>query len=73
MECESRSTFDFCDNPECVGCTIETHDVSSPCLPTHDFVNIRTPIAQYREIGKVLRNANPALERAKMLLMKEGT
>ncbi|KAI1783149.1 hypothetical protein LXA43DRAFT_904186 [Ganoderma leucocontextum] len=71
MECGSRFTFDFCDKPACVGCTIKTRDdISSPHLPTHDFVKIRTPILHYREIGKVLRNAKNGLERAKNLLEK---
>lgn len=71
MQCGSRSTFDFCDKPACVGCTIENRDdTSSPHLPTHDFVKIRAPIVQYREIGKVLRNATASLERAKALLEK---
>ncbi|KAM5533024.1 hypothetical protein V8D89_013292 [Ganoderma adspersum] len=74
MECGSRTTFDFCDKPACVGCTVKTRDdFSSPHLPTHDFVKIRTPIVQHREIGKVLRNAMTALERVKVLLMKGGT
>ncbi|KAI1785889.1 hypothetical protein LXA43DRAFT_99677 [Ganoderma leucocontextum] len=71
MECGSRFTFDFCDKPACVGCTIETRDdVKSPHLPSHDFVKIRTPILHHREIGKVLRNAKAGLERAKNLLEK---
>ncbi|KAI1785192.1 hypothetical protein LXA43DRAFT_1100597 [Ganoderma leucocontextum] len=74
MECGSRFTFDFCDKPACVGCTIKTRDdVTSPHRPTHDFVKIRTPILHYREIGKVLRNAKAGLERAKTLLEKAET
>ena len=74
MECGSRFTFDFCDKPECVGCTVKTRDdVTSPHLPTHDFVKIRSPIMHYREIGKVLRNAKAGLERAKALLEKAET
>ena len=69
MECGSRFTFDFCDKPACVGCTIKTRDdITSPHLPTHDFVKIRTAILHYREIGKVLRMAKAGLERAKKLL-----
>ncbi len=65
MECGSRFTFDFCDNPMCLGCTIESRDdISSPHLPTHDFVKIRAPILHHREIGKVLRDAKAGLERA---------
>lgn len=71
MECGTRFTFDFCDKPACVGCTIKTRDdVTGPHLPTHDFVKIRSSILHYREIGKVLRNAKAGLERAKALLEK---
>ena len=71
MECGTRFTFDFCDKPACVGSTIRTRDrddISSPHLPTHDFVKIRDQISHYREIGKVLRNATAGLKRAKNLL-----
>ncbi|TBU55048.1 hypothetical protein BD310DRAFT_934540 [Dichomitus squalens] len=69
MECGSRFTFDFCDKLACVGCTIKTRDdFTTPHLPTHDFVKIRTAILHYREIGKVLRSAKAGLERAKRLL-----
>ncbi|KAM5533055.1 hypothetical protein V8D89_013270 [Ganoderma adspersum] len=68
MECGSRFTFDFCDKPPCVGCTIETRDdISSPHLPTHDFVKLRAPIVHHREIGRVLRNAKAGIERANAL------
>ena len=71
MECGSRFTFDFCDKPACVGCTIKTRDDATvPHLPSHDFVKVRAPILHYREIGKVLRNAKSGLERAKALLEK---
>ena len=69
LECGSRFTFDFCDKPECVGCTIASRDdISSPHLPSHDFVKIRAPILHDREIGKVLRDAKAGLERARSLL-----
>lgn len=69
MECGTQDTLDFCDKPACVGCTIRTRDdISSPHLPTHDFVKIRDQILHYREIGKVLRNATAGLKRAKSLL-----
>ncbi|KAM5533025.1 hypothetical protein V8D89_013293 [Ganoderma adspersum] len=69
IECGTQDTLDFCDKPACVGCTIRTRgDMSSPHLPTHDFVKIRDPILHYREIGKVLRNATAGLKRAKNLL-----
>ncbi len=71
MECGSRFTFDFCDKPACVGCTIKTRDdITSPHLPTHDFIKVRAPILHYREIGKVLRTAKTGLDRAKNLLEK---
>ncbi|KAI1783152.1 hypothetical protein LXA43DRAFT_1187180 [Ganoderma leucocontextum] len=69
LECGSRFTFDFCDKPACVGCTIESRDDTLlPHLPTHDFVKVRAPIVHHREIGKVLRDAKAGLERAKSLL-----
>ncbi|PIL33826.1 hypothetical protein GSI_03532 [Ganoderma sinense ZZ0214-1] len=69
MECGLRFTFDFCDKPACVGCTIESRDdLSSPHVPTHDFVKVRAPILHHREIGRVLRDAKAGLERAKGLL-----
>ena len=69
MECGSRFTFDFCDKPACLGCTIETRDdISSPHLPTHGFVKLRSPIVHHREIGRVLRNAKAGLEHANALL-----
>ena len=71
MECGTRFTFDFCDKPACVGCTIKTRDdITAPHVPTHDFIKVRTPILHYREIGKVLRTAKKGLERAKNLLEK---
>ena len=71
MQCGTQDTLDFCDKPACVGSTIRTRDrddISSPHLPTHDFVKIRDQISHYREIGKVLRNATAGLKRAKNLL-----
>ena len=71
MECGTRFTFDFCDKPACVRCTIKTRDdITAPHLPTHDFIKVRAPILHYREIGKVLRSAKTGLERAKNLLEK---
>lgn len=68
LECGSRFTFDFCDKPACVGCTIRTRDdISSPHLPTHDFVKVRVPILHHHDIGKVLRDAKTGLNRAKEL------
>ncbi|KAI1785867.1 hypothetical protein LXA43DRAFT_1099745 [Ganoderma leucocontextum] len=70
MNCGSRSTFDFCDKPECLGCTIKTRDdITSPHLPTHDLV--KASILYHREIGKVLRNAKAGLERAQKLLQQQ--
>ena len=69
VECGLRFTFDFCDKPACVGCTIPSRDdIAAPHLPTHDFVKIRAPILHYREIGRVLRDAKAGLERARGLL-----
>ena len=69
MECGLRFTFDFCDKPACVGCTIPSRDdIAVPHLPTHDFVKIRAPILHHREIGRVLRDAKAGLERARGLL-----
>ena len=69
MECGSRFTFDFCDKPACLSCTIETRDdISSPHLPTHGFVKLRAPIVHHREIGRVLRNAKAGFKRANALL-----
>ncbi|KAM5530344.1 hypothetical protein V8D89_015985 [Ganoderma adspersum] len=71
MDCGWRSTFDFCDKLECVNGTIPSRndiDIASPHLPTHDFVKLRAPILQEREIGKILRNATAGLGRAKVLL-----
>ncbi|KAM5543336.1 hypothetical protein V8D89_003210 [Ganoderma adspersum] len=69
MECGLRFTFDFCDKPACVDCTIPSRDdIAAPHLPTHDFVKIRAPILHYREIGRVLRIAKAGLERARSLL-----
>ncbi|KAI0752480.1 hypothetical protein C8Q80DRAFT_1146274 [Daedaleopsis nitida] len=69
MQCGSRFTFDFCDKPECVGSTVPTRDdIEGPHLPTHDFVKIRTDILHDREIGKILRQADVGMARAKTLL-----
>ena len=68
LECGQRFTFDFCDKPACIATVMSRDDVTSPHLPTHDFVKIRTGILHYREIGKVLRMAKAGLERANDLL-----
>ncbi|KAI1783141.1 hypothetical protein LXA43DRAFT_358142 [Ganoderma leucocontextum] len=71
MERGSRltGTFDSYDKPACVGCTptMSRDNISSPHLPTHDFVKIRAPILRYREIGEVLRDATAGLKQAKRL------
>lgn len=71
MDCGIDDTLDFCDKPACMACTIKTcEQISSPHLPTHDFVKVRTPIMNSRDIGRILRNAKAGLERAKHLLKK---
>ncbi len=71
--CGSKTTVDFCDKPECMGCTIKTRDdITSPHRPTHDLVKFRTAYLYFREIGKLLRNANVGLVRAKKLLLEQS-
>ena len=71
LECGKRFTFDFCDKPACIGSTVPTRDdITTPHLPTHDFLKIRSGILHYREIGKVFRAAKAGLTRANALLDK---
>ena len=71
MECGTSDTFDFCDRPGCRDQIIENHvDLTSPHLPTHDFVKLRMVIIQYRQIGKVLRKAKNCLEFARKRIEK---
>ncbi|KAI0767749.1 hypothetical protein C8Q74DRAFT_1318273 [Fomes fomentarius] len=69
MECGTRSTFDFCDNPECVGAVVGTRDdITSPHLPTHPMFKARTECHDFHDMGKILRTAESGLARAKKLL-----
>ncbi|PIL33838.1 hypothetical protein GSI_03544 [Ganoderma sinense ZZ0214-1] len=71
LECDSDDTFDFCDEPECIGGVgTKRGDIGSgrPHRPTHDFVKIRVPIVDHREISRILRKAKAGLQRARNLL-----
>ena len=69
MECGHRFTLDFCDKSACVGRPVNTRDdITTPHLPSHDFVKIRNPILHHREIGMILKRAEQAFKRANDLL-----
>ncbi len=69
LECGSQFTFDFCDKPECSEQMVESRDdITSPHLPTHDFVKIRARSHYHRDIDYVLRKADAGLKRARELL-----
>ncbi len=74
MECGTRSTFDFCDKPECVGAVVGTRDdITSPHLPTHPMFKARTECHDFHDMGKILRTAESGLARAKKLLVRAST
>ncbi|KAI0633741.1 hypothetical protein C8Q77DRAFT_1157905 [Trametes polyzona] len=71
LKCGSRWTLDFHDKPGCRDAEdITRDDVTEPHQPSHDFVKVRRPFNQYREIGKILRMSDAALERARKLLKR---
>lgn len=72
LDCGSKNTLDFCDKPDCIGCTINTNDnITSPHLPTHGLVKLRASIIHSREIGNVLRNAEAGIDHAEKIFQEQ--
>ncbi|KAI9068344.1 hypothetical protein FKP32DRAFT_1587743 [Trametes sanguinea] len=68
LKCNGRETVDLCDKSACKEATVSREDLSSPHLPSHDIVKVRRGLHQFREVGKLLRTSDAALERARKLL-----
>ena len=60
-----KTTVDLCDKEQCLNSEIRLDvrdDLTSPHLPSHDILKLRTAIHPYREYGEVYRTAQSALK-----------
>ncbi len=69
MECDGDECLDLCDKPACLGAVVSTRDdITSPHMPSHNLVKVRTHCESLYDVGRILRSADAGLARAKKLL-----
>ena len=65
VSCGMKTTVDLCSKEECLASEVGLDvrdDLTSPHLPSHDILKLRTAIHPYREYGQVYRTAQAALK-----------
>ena len=65
VSCGMKTTVDLCDKEQCLTSEVRLDvrdDLTSPHLPSHDILKLRTAIHPYREYGGVYRTAQSALK-----------
>ncbi|PIL29961.1 hypothetical protein GSI_07872 [Ganoderma sinense ZZ0214-1] len=65
VSCGMKTTVDLCSKEECLMSEVRLDvrdDLTSPHLPTHDLLKLRTAIHPLREYGQVYRTAQFALK-----------